>query len=554
MIAGEAVRELEAIEGASLLDRVVERAVEIVRILEDDTPQRVFELIDLHSMNSPEAAYNASGIVFSPLHPKPSAVRASQLLEFAVNSDDEDIRHGAQYCLGLCYSGMHGREADALKYIRTAAENGVPEAGVTLGNFHLSGFGPLEPDIGEAADRYYGTWMKHDDDSAAFALVRLMLQHPDLDWSSYDIDPMEMLYDLSDGGYHAASLLVDEIEDDDDDGDVAVLSERIVPEDPSRPARVTGALVNEFDIAVSDAETLTAGLYGFDTWQELKSAIANPPDDPGPADEDCVGGRRSRRIREQAAILMHHMDIGDTAADVAVSLLRPTARTGRPSLKGLDARMAKIAPPEEGMMAAMRGILGSFGGFDPVSAIKATSEGAPIHPDAWLSVLREVMGWKFDDLKRENTNHGTIIGAVSSGGRTFPVHLSSVVYIPGDMNESVTALEELASDRSECAVILFDRPLVWLPDPEPVKGMLYGGRIMRDGEWWDFALLPGGGIETALVQRGGLLPAPTSAFVERHAFHECLSVATGLAAEVMGGSGNGFALLGAPGRWSTFLA
>lgn len=47
------------------------------------------------------------------------------------------------------------------------------------------------------------------------------------------------------------------------------------------------------------------------------------------------------------------------------------------------------------------------------------------------------------------------------------------------------------------AVLIFNIPIVYLPEGDEVFGVLYGGRIRNGTQWTDSVLRPGGGIEDA---------------------------------------------------------
>jgi len=113
---------------------------------------------------------------------------------------------------------------------------------------------------------------------------------------------------------------------------------RIYFDDIRRPKRVARALHRELnrvgtDIGLTAAQDLTARVYGYDSFHELKGCIATRA--ASEWDEKCPAAVIDARLEHQCGVLVRHGVNPATAASV-IAALKPTGRHGRLS-RGTDA-------------------------------------------------------------------------------------------------------------------------------------------------------------------------------------------------------------------------
>ena len=102
-----------------------------------------------------------------------------------------------------------------------------------------------------------------------------------------------------------------------------LLPVRVVPAGEGRPRAVAAALRQGSGCPVSEAEQVTAFLYGFGSWRELlRAAEKGAPDRP---DEACDPAELLRRRTYQVQALMMCSDMDARTAKAVIEELRPTA-------------------------------------------------------------------------------------------------------------------------------------------------------------------------------------------------------------------------------------
>lgn len=121
-------------------------------------------------------------------------------------------------------------------------------------------------------------------------------------------------------------------------GEIAVLEAvgtapspvRVVPSGLWRPKAIAAALRGEGMGSLTEAQDITAFMFGFRNWRELARAATKGRTDP--PDEQCNADEVRRRRAYQAYALGACSDMGPVAAAIAVDALQPTAKVGRPVL------------------------------------------------------------------------------------------------------------------------------------------------------------------------------------------------------------------------------
>jgi hypothetical protein len=127
----------------------------------------------------------------------------------------------------------------------------------------------------------------------------------------------------------------------------------------------------------------------------------------------------------------------------------------------------------------------------------------PARPDVWLEMLSSYLGWEFSTVDTNADADGAWIGRTSSkGGKPFEVFISRASFTPGDKGDDhVFKIQKKIEGQAENAILLFNKPLVHLPDPKKDRGVLFGGLIFDDGKWSEFMLQPGAGIDGAVARK-----------------------------------------------------
>ncbi|WP_210243609.1 hypothetical protein [Mesorhizobium sp. B2-4-3] len=215
------------------------------------------------------------------------------------------------------------------------------------------------------------------DSFASVALARVMLTEIEID----GFDPVALLCEAAEVDNPKAQAILEELEDeiDEDDRLHDILPHMVVPDGMKRPKLVRDALTRETGMPAAVAETMTARFHGFLDWGRLKNAAEDPRRPKGPFDEECgalVFDER-REIQAEIAVVFGFADEGTAA--VAVRLLSPTSRKGKPSLRRLgerlEGRMFPFGPKE--LSDRMEGFLSSMGFDGDMDALQTLFPIAP---------------------------------------------------------------------------------------------------------------------------------------------------------------------------------
>lgn len=461
-----------------------------------ELPKSLAVIIEKISDVSQTAAYI---LAFSL--PEEQADEKERLLMFASTSYDDDIIAEANMDLAEIYVDRNDDEL-ALKHLRVAASHDHPSAKHLLALALVVGKMGLERNIDEAVGLLTDL-IDQEYTSANVTLANLMLaglaKVPDFDpfqliaeaAKAGDVEAMEMLVEFG----SATNGLPPEEE--------PMLPYTVIPEGMKRPKLVRDALLHEFKMTKTDAEEMTAGLYGFSNWSLLTSAATDPKKPKGKYDEDLEPAELNERDRLLSSVFSFYIDCEEYIADIAISLLKPTARAGKPSLKRLEERINSCMVPigSRTLSMNMNHIVDQYGGnADFENSIRKAT---PARADVWLDMMASFLGWKFDEVDPDADADGSWTGSThAKDNRKFDIFISRVSFTPGDKgDEHVFEIQRRIQKMTQNAILLFNKPLIHLPDPKTDFGAFYGGLILDNGKWNDFVLRPEGGIDDAIAQK-----------------------------------------------------
>ena len=293
----------------------------------------------------------------------------------------------------------------------------------------------------------------------------------------------------------------------DEDGDVPP-PVRVAPSGIGRPQAIAAALREGFQAPRKEAEEITAYMLGFGTWRELDRAARKGKADP--PDEECGPEEVRRRRAYQAHMLALCVDMGPAPAAIAIDALMPTAKAPPPALDTAtlarmqaasylhaDAQAGEDLDEEgdedwslddDGDLTDAADILADMLGAGPKGRPMDLMDSLrcmhPIQPEVWFGMMEEHLGWAFSDVDGDAERDGDqVMVAVGSGRRRFPVLMSAVTYIPGDLRDKHVARlkAHIGAAHPAGAVLMFNRPVGWPPEQGP-GGLLYGGLL-----WWNKA-------------------------------------------------------------------
>lgn len=449
-----------------------------------------------------------------------------------------------------------------MSHFEQAARAGHGEAAFNAGLMHDEGTG-VPPSKGRACDFYRrGVELGHV--PSMTNLVAKIIKH---DFGAA-MDLCERAATAGDG--KAAALLqaltepgmaiaVKDGLPPDEDGDVPPLV-RVAPSGIGRPQTIAAALREGLQAPRKEAEEITAYMLGFGSWRELARAARKGKADP--PDEECGPEDVRRRRAYQAHMLALCVDMGPAAAGIAVEALMPTAKAPPPALDAptlarmqaasylhADAQAGEDLDEEgdedwslddDGDLTDAANILADMLGAGPkgcpMDLIDSLRCMHPIQPEVWLGMMEEHLGWAFSDVDEDAERDGDQVAvAVGSGRRRFPVLMSAVTYIPGDLRDKHVARlkAHIGAAHPAGAVLMFNRPVGWPPEQGP-GGLLYGGLLWWNKAWSDFVLRPGAGLDDALGQRGRDLAHPGAQTVAEFGFAGALGFLHSLAAYLEG--------------------
>lgn len=318
-----AVRNREVLEACEL-------AAVIMEVMGKETPSEVFDFLDRSARKSPYAALACASSFF--LRDVPTPGYRMKLLKRAARSDDDEVAANAYYGIAAECLLEEKTVRKALDALERAAELGHADAHVNLARGYEFGLYRNRIDIEKAWLTLCDCVEDLDYGPAKVALADFIFRH---DVHSDEYNPLELLQEAAEEGVdgaeerlHALSELANEHR--------ARLPYLIIPKDMQRAVMVRNAIVNELNVGNEYAGDLVAKLFGFDTWETIEATVASGDHDGSDFDEDCSPEDMGLRRASQIAVIQEELDVPEEFAEAVWSLLRPTAREGKPSLRGLE--------------------------------------------------------------------------------------------------------------------------------------------------------------------------------------------------------------------------
>jgi len=469
-------------------------------------PKKLKRLLDKAAMEHPFAALTLGCFCLARAYRLPPGMTVKDLLERGVGSDNPFVKTHAFLSLGQ-YHLMQGEIDEALQKLEEARKRGSGDASLMLSDLYVSG-DYWGKNLAKAR-AYLEEAVRRKLPAAQTRMAALILEGV-LDSPH---DPFELLELAMLAGdpeakvvYEHFAVMDNEDEDDDIFGDEYEAElEEIVPNDMKRPKQVRDALIREFGMPSALAEKTTAAFHGFDSWKLLTIAVNDKRVPRGIADEDCTAAAFNARRKIQSTILNDSGIHDEYVSETAIRLLKPTAKKGKPSLRRLETEIENNLFPvskrelEDGMADFFRGI-----GIedDPMEFLRAARTIWPITPEPWFDILEGKFGWTFGEKYLDKEQNGDKIGtAIAGDGKVYDLFMSSIGYNPGDQEdeEAENLMQDIARSGVN-AVLLFNKPLFFpVGQKGSRRGLLYGGKILNNGKWSDFALTAGG-IDAALAQ------------------------------------------------------
>jgi tetratricopeptide (TPR) repeat protein len=318
-----AVQERETIEACDL-------AAIIMDAMGKETPQEVFDFLDRSARKSPYAALACASSFFLRDMPQPD--HRLKLLKRAARADDEELAADAYYALAVEYSLVEKTVRKALSALERAADLGHGDAYVRLARGYEFGLYRNRINVDRA---YYNLCLcidQLDYGPGKVALADFIIRHG---IQSDEYNPIELLHEAAEEGVEGAQERLDAL------NEIAAeykarLPYLIVPRDMNRPEMVRAAIVNELNVGEEFASELVARLFGFDGWGMLEATVIGGSHGESDYDEDCAPDDLHLRRSVQVTIIQEELDVPEDFAEVVWDLLRPTARSGKPSLRALD--------------------------------------------------------------------------------------------------------------------------------------------------------------------------------------------------------------------------
>lgn len=477
---------------------------DIVAGVQADLPKQTMRRLQVLVDKSPVAAHILASITITSDIPK-----AINLYLKATSSQDDAIKATAHSALGMAYLNQRTLH-EAKHHHLIACEMGVPISMMFIAFNKATGAGDTKVDKAKAI-QILKKAISLGEPAAKTMFARLLL---DKVLVSPNEDPLRLVTEaVAEGDMEAMEIVAELIADDDDtlDDDLFdMLPYTVTPDSTKRPKLVRDAILREFTIAKSDAEKLTAALYGYPSWERLLQAASSSNVPKGPFNEDLAPKLQEARSKELSQVLCSYIDLPQYVADIAVELLAPTAKNGhRPTLTNLEAEAKKkvfrIGSNEmEGLVNRANDTLQSLGFTGNFEA--ATRLAHPIKPEVWLPMLDQVMDW---DIEQIDTDEGAdsdcqLVATVTAADDTiFDIHMSRVAFIPGDDADThVESIMNYLASQKDRAVLVFNSPIIKHTGRRNEDlGILYGGKILEDDKWHDFSLVPEQGFDHARYQR-----------------------------------------------------
>jgi hypothetical protein len=318
-----AVRDREVREACDL-------AVTIMEVMGKETPREVFDFLDRNVRKSPYVALACASSFF--LRDVPTPGYRMKLLKRVARSDDAEVAANAYYGIAAECLIEEKTVRKALDALERAVELGHPDAHVKLSRGYEFGLYRNRIDVEKAWLTLCDCVEDLDYGPAKVALADFIFRH---DVHSDDFNPIELLQEAAEEGVEGAEERLHALEEIANEHQ-ARLPYLIIPQDLERATMVRNAIVNELDVGNEHAGDLVAKLFGFDAWETMEGFVAGHDHEENDFDEDCSPEDMGLRRALQIAVIREELDVPEAFANAVWTLLRPTAREGKPSLRGLE--------------------------------------------------------------------------------------------------------------------------------------------------------------------------------------------------------------------------
>ena len=338
--ADASVKKLEALYASGNRPAVILEAMNVLQREGKNQNPRFFELIKLCEMSSPEAALFTSALYATRQLSDQDPNHAVTLLEFAKTSHMAEMVLNAQYGLGVALRDVDPNRA--AENLQAAFDSGMPSAKFAVANLHETGKNEAFPKDLEKAIGYYVELLEvHRHHGSRMAVAKALIvrgePHP-------KYDPERLLSEAMEEGVAEAAVYLkfyrQKLHRERMD---SRLPYEIKPDGASRPKMVRDAVIAAFGLERTLAEGIVASLYGYKTWDVMLDVSKKPSLPVGIPDEDCDDVEREKRRHLQSTVLADYLALEREEAEVCLSLLQPTGREIRPSLKGLKSALQRRA-------------------------------------------------------------------------------------------------------------------------------------------------------------------------------------------------------------------
>lgn len=302
-----------------------------------ETPPEVFSFLDKYASRSQVVAMVCA--MSFHFRDEPTPGHRIRMLKKVSRGGDDTIAADAMFAVaGECLLDEK-TVRKAMDWLRRAGDMGHGEALVRLAYGLEHGIyrnrvdnGEAYATLAEAVDLEYGP--------AKLAMADFIIRHGVDD---DDYHPLELLREAIEDEVEGAEELLEKLvhiatedQEEADGPDHPEMDGVVVPDGMERPNLLRNAICNELPILEDQAAHLVSILHGFSSWNEMVQFAENPMFEKGPFDEDCGKGPMDERRMTQIAILGHILGAPAEIAEEIWALLRPTAKEGHPSLRGLD--------------------------------------------------------------------------------------------------------------------------------------------------------------------------------------------------------------------------
>ncbi|MBY3433505.1 sel1 repeat family protein [Rhizobium laguerreae] len=515
-----------------------ELAGELIGRLDKTQTARVLDMVREHAPRSPEAALYATRLYLSGVMADTEKQSLEGLFSFATSSERDNVRLSAHLGLALVLSQKSDGNGEVKRNLDIAVNGDLPEALFTLARFHEYGVHGYRRDLKKALGLYIEMYEELDAEFAALEIARLLITKNELYPEDYEYDPIELLTGLADDGSSEAMEMLGAIRSATKLNEQGYeLGETITPDGGKRPKLVRDALKGAFDLSTTHAESLTAGLFGYTSWSRLNNAANDKRTVKGKFDEECSAPEFVKRQNLQRNLLCYRLSLDEYIAEIAIRLLKPTSRLGKPSLRRLEQEASgKMFPfASDDMMGSVQPFLDQVGikssaGLEGMNTVR---DMMPVNPAGWLTVLEHV-GFKIRNGRTKPTLSGEVIGEIANASGAIPIYMIGAAYDPGDLSDLLVDKHmKTIARKSDRAFLLFGKP-TFIVAKNDEAGVLYGGRVYHEGAWSDFVLSPGVTVDDLIAQRAAFTYPLNEEFITRHTYEGCISHAIAIEASSRG--------------------